>query len=415
MKTPLSDAINAHKVHLSFHTPAHSGVLSTEDITELSYSGNLLTRAGAVGESERLVAEAYGADEAFFVTSGATAAVHAAMSVFAGETFLVLGQAHKSVFSGLRLFAGRALYLGTTEGIREALDTLSPRVIVITSPDYFGNALDIEEISRLCIAKNIALIIDAAHGAHFAFCSKLPNRATEYGDMVIHSLHKTLPVLTGGALLLTKKQYADRALFALSELHTTSPSYPVMLSIERAVATMREQGERLWGETLEEVAHFTRTLPAPYQAVKSDDPTRLVLRSPYSGEAVAAALEARGIYPEMSYGNKVVFIVHPFNAEKLVSLTWALGDIGKLEEAAGEPQVPKYASPVALVTKGKWEGIPLLEAEGRTLYREIGYYPPGVPLYLPGRVLSAEDIALITSAGNSVFGLDKGRVFVVSL
>jgi len=414
MKTPLSDAVNAYKAHISFHTPAHSGVLSQEDITELSYSGNLLSREGAIGESERLTARAYGADEAFYITSGATTAVHAAMSVFSGGTFLVFGQAHKSVFSGLRKFAKDAYYLGEREGLKKALATVAPEVLLITSPDYFGNVLDIPEISRLCKVKNVRLIIDAAHGSHFAFCSKLPLTASLYGDLVIHSLHKTMPVLTGGALLLCKNEYSERAQFALGELHTTSPSYPVMLSIERAVASMSAQGERLWTETVRTVEEFSMILPAPYEVVKNDDPTRLVLRSPYAGDAVAAGLEERGIFSEMSYQNTVVMIVTPYNADKLIRLAEALGTLGTLANFDRVTEIPRYPKAEKLAIRGSWESVSLIHAAGRTLYKEVGCYPPGVPVFLPGRVLSKEDTDLIAAAGKSVFGLDKGRVFVVS-
>jgi arginine/lysine/ornithine decarboxylase len=414
MKTPLSDAVNAKKAHVSFHTPAHSGVLSSEDITELSYSGNLLTHSGAIGESERLVAEAYGADEAFYVTSGATTAIHAAMSIFAGETFLVFGPAHKSVFSGLRQYAGKAFYLDALSELSKALDAINPQVLIATSPDYFGNVLDMEQIDRLCKAKHIALIIDASHGAHFPFCTQFPVKASLYGDLVIHSLHKTLPVMTGGALLLTTERYREKAVFALCEVHTSSPSYPVMLSIERAVAGMCKNGEQLWEKTLQEIRHFAVFLPAPYEMVKNDDPTRLVLRSPYDGETVAAALEARGIYPEMSYRDTVVFIVNPFNADKLIALSSALADMKNLSCASKEgPDIRSFPEAVEIRTKGRWESVPLEAAQGRILYREIGYYPPGVPLFLPGSILSAEDIARIDAEANRLFGLDKGCVFVV--
>ena len=116
---------------------------------------------------------------------------------------------------------------------------IKPSALVVTSPDYFGNTLDLEYIKGLCESCGAALIVDAAHGSHFAFCDRLPVSATGYGDLVIHSFYKTMPVMTGGALHC-KESTPKRAAFALSEIHTTSPSYPVMLSIESAVAVMSE-------------------------------------------------------------------------------------------------------------------------------------------------------------------------------
>jgi arginine/lysine/ornithine decarboxylase len=414
MKTPLNDAVKKYLNHTSFHTPAHCGVISLTDITELSYSGNLFAGGGVIQESERLVSEAYGAEQTFFVTSGATTALHAAMAVFEGECVLVFGSAHKSVFSGLRLFAGSGYYMNDIEGLEGALRDIKPSALVVTSPDYFGNTLDLEYIKGLCESCGAALIVDAAHGSHFAFCDRLPVSATGYGDLVIHSLHKTMPVMTGGALLHCKREYAERAAFALSEIHTTSPSYPVMLSIESAVAVMSEEGGKLWRGVIDKVAGFAKALPSPYEVVKTDDPTRLVIASPYDGAEVCAGLERRGIFAEMSYQNKEVFIVNPYNADKLHLLGGALSEIKGLKEYNEATAPPIYKAPRKLLLKASYELTAAGGAAGRVLYREIGYYPPGVPLYLPGQELDERDAAFLQSKGKMLFGLDNGRVYVVS-
>lgn len=414
MKTPITDAINRYKEHISFHTPAHCGVLSPYDITELSYSGNLLSHEGVINESEQLVSKAYGAECTLFVTSGATIALHAAMAVFWGETFLVLGAAHKAIFSGLRLFAKDAFYLDEYALLEKALKDIRPRALIVTSPDYFGNTLNLNNISVLCARLGVALIIDAAHGAHFPFCSKLPYSATFYGDLVIHSLHKTMPVLTGGAVLHCKKEYYEKAVFAMGELHTSSPSYPVMQSIEAAVAAMEQDGERLWSEVLDEVHKFAKGLSSPYRYIKNDDPSRLVIASPYEGAEVAKALETKGIFCEMSYEDTVVFIVNPYNADKLPMLQNALERIGGLNDCKQQLQFPFYGTPRKLTIRGVCKRVSLQDAIGKTLHREIGCYPPGVPLFLPGHVLSKRDIEFLSVFGKSFFGIDNGAVFVVS-
>lgn len=413
MKTPLADAVNKHLNHISFHTPAHCGGISRYDITELPYSGNLFSRDGVIAESEKEVSAVYAADKTLFVTSGATTALHAAIAAFAGKTFIVFGGAHKAVFSGLRQFAGDAYYLNDWEGLGAALSDIKPDAVIVTSPDYFGNTQPLQAIRTLCDGCGTALIIDAAHGSHFAFCGKFPVSAAEYGDLVIHSLHKTLPVMTGGALLHCKARYYDRAMYTLSELHTSSPSYPVMLGIESAVALMSVEGGTLWSGVIDGVKRFCLSLAPPFTVCKNDDPTRLVVESPYDGGEVSLMLNKAGIYPEMSFGNKVVFIVNPYNADKLPELAKAYSRIEGLTPCVNAPQPTMYKEPVKLLLKANYERVPLKYAAGRTLYKEVGYYPPGVPLYLPGHLLSVEDCNFISINANRVFGLDNGDVFVV--
>lgn len=415
MKTPLADAINKRLSHISFHTPAHCGVISPHDITELSYSGNLIAHSGAIKESEDIAALLYGAEHTLFVTSGATVALHTAMAIFKGGKYLVFGNAHKAVFAGLRLFASQAFYFNDITALEATIQEVQPAVLIITSPDYFGNNLDLEYINSVTQRYNIPLIIDAAHGAHFAFCTNLPNLATKYGDLVIHSLHKTLPVLTGGAVLHCKQSYYDAAVFALGELHTSSPSYPVMLSIEAAIATMSSIGQELWDNTLAAVANFTKALPQPYRVVSNSDTTRLVIESPFIGEKVAEELEKQDIYCEMSYENKIVFIVHPYNASKLPQLLGAISGIRDLS-IFSTPQytLPVYSKPQPIIIKGGYCAIPIKDAAGKILYKEVGWYPPAVPLFLSGHLLSRKDIDFLSDYANTLYGIDNGCVYVVS-
>lgn len=414
MKTPLADAINKRLYHISFHTPAHCGVISPHDITELSYSGNLIAHSGAIKESEDIAAISYGAEHTLFVTSGATVALHTAMAIFKGGKYLVFGNMHKAVFAGLRLFAAEAFYFNDAAALEAAIQKTQPAVVIVTSPDYFGNNLDLEYISGFALRYNTPLIIDAAHGAHYAFCSNLPQSATKYGDLVIHSLHKTLPVLTGGAVLHCKQRYYDAAVFTLGELHTSSPSYPVMLSIEAAIATMTSVGQELWDNTLAAVADFSKALPLPYKAAGSDDPTRLVIESPFMGEAVAAALEKCDIFCEMSCENKVVFIVTPYNAAKLPRLLQVISNIRDLPDCSIPPyKVPVYSKPQPIIIKGGYCAVPIKDAVGKRLYKEVGWYPPAVPLFLPGHLLSLKDTHFLSDYANTLYGVDNGCVYVV--
>lgn len=419
MKTPLNNAIREHREHISYHTPAHSGVIVDsglfsvkDDITELPYSDNLHCPSGVLKESERLVSEAYGADHTFFVTTGATTAVHIALHACRGKTVLIAGNAHVSVFNAARLYCGSVFYTGSIDNLANDIQSSHAEVVVVTSPDYCGNTLPLQEIQSICGAEKAALIIDASHGSHFAFCGKLPVSATKYGDMVIHSAHKTLPALTSAALLHTTEKWRERVQMSFNTIHSTSPSYLILASLERAVALMSEKGEKIYRAVIDVIDAFKEALPPPFIALQNDDPTRLVLSSPYFEEEIKKALEQKNIYPEAAFDGKIVFIVTPFNCPSLPYVLKVLMNLKNMTLRKEEAPV----TPLPLTKLSYQEEfifVPLDTAAGRTAYREAGIYPPGVPRILSGQTVQPEDVSILKKNTGRTFGLDNGMLAVV--
>ena len=414
MRTPLRDALQAHLDHLSFHTPAHSGVCVFSDdprfdVTELDFSDNLHAPTGVLAESMAETAAAFGVDFVRYVTAGATAAIHTAILAADGP-YLVFGSAHKSVFNGLRL-KGAESYVYTARDLPAALEKTRAKTLIVTSPDYYGNCLPLKNIARTAHAFGCTVIVDASHGSHFAFSQKLPVSASEYGDIVIYSLHKTMPVPTGGALIACRAAYAETVSAAFEICHTTSPSYPIMTAIEGAVDLFRREGEALYERVFDALDGFERDLPKPFSIVRAEDRTRLVLTSPYLGTAVADALQRHEIYPECADGSRVTLIVTPFNARHLGRVTEVLRQQRAYPPAEPEPHFPRGM--VQLSFGKEFEAVPLSDAIGRIAYREAGLYPPGTPVVYSGEVLSEEKAELLKKWGNRTFGLDCGRILVV--
>ena len=415
MRAPILETLEKHKNHLSFHTPGHNGGIvldSRLDVTELSFSDNLLSASGVIKESEMEVAKAYGVERVLYSTAGATILILTIIRALRKRgTFLVYGDAHKSVYNGLRI-SGVKAYFYKGENLAKILDVTQAKVVVCTSPNYFGDTLDLKEISNICSAKGAILVVDASHGAHFAFSTKLPVSATEYAPLVIHSQHKVMRTLTGGASLCFAAEYEKEILTAFKELHTTSPSYLVMTSIEGAVKELTESGEELYSKVIEEVENFTKKASGNYKAIKTDDPTRLVIEVKCDGESISKQLEEKGIYAETVYGNKIVFIVTPYNYQGLTRLAEAL-------------QTCDYSTPynaiiieekeefIELVLDGEWEEVSLDDCVGRVSYREVGLYPPGVPVIFPGEKISREKAEFIKDNFNITFGLENDSIVVL--
>ncbi len=408
---------NAKKVR--FHTPGHSGKAEGAglyDVTELSYSDNLLHPQGEIAVLEKKIASVYKAEACFISTQGATTSLWEA--VFATKDrgdYLLIGAIHSSVYNALRAFSLRAYHVDRLT--KDAALPASVKTAVVTSPDYFGNCLPLQELSDFLHSKGIAVICDAAHGSHFVFSDDFPPAANRFADLTVYSLHKTLPVTTGGSILVVNdEKYAEKCVLARKILHGTSPSYITLCSIEKAFEKSKEDYENEYREVFSYIKRFSENLKKPFSVAVSDDRTRLVITSPFFGADVAAALEEAGFVAEMSSKNKAVFIVTSANADRLNELVSA---INTLDTVAFKPyQAEKiyyteHKVPTLLTFGGDWEEVPLQNAAGRKLYVEVGLYPPGVPLAYSHDALTKEMIGVLSSHPNNRFGLSGNNVYVI--
>lgn len=411
----LEDKILSNKDKIRFHTPAHGRLdpsLLECDITELCYSDNLFKPDNVLKELEIYLASAYRAEAAFLSTQGATFGIQQAVYALLNRgAFLIIGRAHVSVYNAMRLF-NCISYHADELNLKDIPSNVG--CVILTVPDYFGNTLPLENIYPALREKNIALIVDAAHGAHFAFSTKLPVSASEYSDLAVLSLHKTLPVLTGGSLLCCRKEYADRCLFARNTLHSTSPNYMTLCTAEKAVKEFSSHGESYYDSIKIAVEEFSNLLTEPFRVVKNNDFSRLVVASPYEGAAVANALFEEGFVAETSMDNRVVFIVTHYNYRSLTDLAEKFGDIKNLPPYQAEPHLfAAHSRPYLLEFSGEWETVPLLKAVGRKLYTEAGLYPPGTPLIYAGEILTPDKARYLDIFSERSFGLVNGCVRVL--
>ena len=392
--TPLYDALVKYKsISARFHMPSHGGEREIDgeglydsapfDVTELSFSDDLSASAGVILEAEELAAKAYGADHTLFFTAGATDALRTALLVVRERRIAYLGDMHKSFHAARRLFSLDVTDISSVEEIEGG----GFGAVCVTSPDYYGRVRDIAVLAEKCHKAGALLIVDEAHGAHFAFSSLLPESAVKYADLVIHGAHKTLPVYTGGAMLHVRDPFYLRAREARREVIGSSPSYLVMASIDYARDLFEREGEALYAALRVEIDGVKRAHPT-VSVLPADDFTRVVVFKSNCGYALCAALEREGIFVEATDADRVVLIVTPYNID---ALDRAFEVMEKCREE--NPKNPDISDII-----------------GKASLYDVGIYPPGVPLVRAGEIFSKEKVAILQANLDRLFGTVDGRI-----
>ena len=450
--TPLADALRryAAKGRASFHTPGHkgragllAGLASLEyDLTELPETGSLYDGGDAIEQAERLAAPAFGAAETLFSAGGCTLCIQAMLLLGAGPggRVLLLRNAHRSAVHAAALLGLEPVWLwpgrdGRPEpaAIENALkEDENIRAVYITSPDYYGRLADVPAVGAVCRKAGVPLLTDNAHGSHLGAFGLHP--LAHGAAMSADSCHKTLPVLTGGAMLQIGRRpdgfpWAGRAEAkgAMALFGSTSPSFPVLASLDLARDWWVRAGEAAYRLTAEETALLRETareqglaaLDGPLQ-----DPARLTLDTGGAGVDGGEAAEffrSRGCEPEYADGRYVVFILTPFNAPaERVRLREAIRGMavalrrgrflgrGARRAAEGEERYAAYAwdgtRPEAVCSPREallapCEMVPAEKAAGRVAARTACPCPPGIAAVVPGERITEETAVRLKQAG----------------
>ncbi len=451
-----------------FHMPGHKrNTMSTPfegafrcDITEIDGFDNLHDESGLILDAEKRANKLYGAKETFFLVNGSTCGVLSAVSaaVPMGGTILAARGSHKALYHAAYIRNLDIKYLPykinskfeipeayTAEDIRPYLSK-DIAAVFITSPTYEGKSSDIAEISKLCHENNIPLIVDAAHGAHFGFgntnnTDKKEKSSTDYtfvpesavtqgADIVIHSVHKTLPSMTQTALIHINGELIDGALVKryLRIYQSSSPSYILMASIEQCMEEMDKNGAEYIDKLLSfrnHIAEETRELKNIYIPGKSeiDDPCKVLITDvsgTMTGQQIYDILrEEYALQLEMA-GQKIALaiITGSDRLEGIKRLTEALKAIDSKIETIKESEksvasssfdhnkeekeplyrdIPRKELSLTNAWNSECELVAIEEAQGRCSGEFINLYPPGIPIIVPGEVFSKEIIDEIKS------------------
>ena len=430
---------------LRFHLPGHKGKgmgnlldgAMRIDYTEIPPTGNLYGEDGIIQQAEGLAARHFGAGSCFFLTCGATQGIKAALAAFcgAGEAVVLDRNCHGSALDACVLldlhptwvwpaFGSEAGLSGdiAPQALREALRQSGARAALVTSPTYYGHLLDIEALAAAARSAGAVLLVDAAHGSHLRACG-LPDAMAQGADAAVFSAHKTLTAFGQGALLLTKeggKGFAQRVRGLTALFGTTSPSYPIMASLDLARARLEEQPEA-WPATVRHCAAVAaRLTDAGFRVLSpraGTDPARLTLDTAWRGipgHDAARHLRQHGIEVEMADARHIVCIVTPADSEgdlsALASSLEALPAGAPLPLGLLEPPRLSAAMTPRQARFSPSETMPLARSAGRIAACSLSPYPPGVPVVACGESIDEKAIEYLLQKGYN--GVDKVHIVV---
>lgn len=483
MKKSLFSELKAYgeSDYYAFHMPGHkrnpdSGPLSEVyqfDITEIDGFDNLHQADGIIKEAQERAAALYHSKETYFLVNGSTSGILTAISSIAGRggKLIIARNCHKSVYHGAFLNHLKLEYIcpdiveefGISDGIKaeqveKKLEEIAAKEgipvaqtgsvvagIVITSPTYDGILSDVRGIVRTAHSYGIPVIVDQAHGAHFGFHPAFPESAvTEGADLVIHSVHKTLPAPTQAALLHCNSSIIDSEVIRkyLKIYQSSSPSYLLMAGIDTCMEIVEREGkerlERLLFYRMEltkevKKLRYIRIYPSMVEQKKNgrdvsmdfvsgtEEPGRILISvkgTKFTGQQLYDALrESYHLQMEMCASDYVIAILSMMDRkEGFERLSMALVQIdrelcerekeltGYNEEIfmAYQEYQPEAVYEMSDVFMAVSHYIPLGEAQEKIAADFVNLYPPGIPILVPGEKIDDRIIRMIKSY------LDKG-------
>lgn len=455
---PLLEALTACslKSHASFYAPGHkrgigSPIALTDllgsqvfqaDLPELPELDNLFAPGGAIAEAQALAAHTFGAEQTWFLVNGSTCGIMAAIlaTCAPGEKIILPRNVHQSAIVALILSGAIPVFIHPEyDPILDLAHSITPetvatalvqhpdaKAVLMIYPTYFGVCGDIAAIADLTHQYNIPLIVDEAHGAHFAFHADLPMSALQAGaDLTVQSTHKTLSALTQASMLHVQGNRIDRDRVSqsLQLVQSTSPNYLLLASLDAARGQMATEGQTLMERTLrlaDEARSRLQAIPLvtlnPEQATTSGfyalDRTRLTITVSKLGidgfTADEILHQQLGVTAELPSLRHVTFIFSLGNTEadvdRLVAAWETLAADGvadvadKIPVGTGELLKAKQAMSPREAFFARSEMISIDQAcdpselgnANRISAELVCPYPPGIPVLMPGEYITQD-------------------------
>ncbi|MFS0784121.1 aminotransferase class I/II-fold pyridoxal phosphate-dependent enzyme [Bacillus sp. 1P06AnD] len=453
--TPLFDGLKQFiaKQPISYHVPGHKNGLLYEhigegifnallqmDATEVEGLDDLHEAEGIIEEAQQLLSKAYNSAKSYFLVNGSTVGNLAMILGVCreGDTVLVQRNCHKSIMNALALVKAKPIFLkpylnekwGIAEGvpyntIQKAIKQHpDAKAVILTYPTYYGTGEDITEHIALAHEKGIQVLVDEAHGAHFIAGAPFPRSSLTMGaDYVVHSAHKTLPAMTMGSYLHMGKysRERERVHHYLQMLQSSSPSYPIMASLDLARSYIATYSKKDAQYIAEMSAIFKRNLNqieciAVLENTSGiNDCLKMAIMTDgtFTGLALQEELATLGVYTELADVHKVLFILpllkkgqhYPFE-QTVQIVSKAVEQLKEKENKLADEAfgLGDYSAEIVSLSIGfsdmescTKEMVPLAAAAGRIAAETITPYPPGIPLLLNGETISEGHVGKIQS------------------
>lgn len=434
-----------NKDRCRFHMPGHKQALDFKkffpiaplDVTELSYSDDLQCPTGAIKCAQEDIAQIIGAKHSYITTDGSTSGVMAMLYAASkhGGKIIVPRNSHKSVFNACRLLQIEPVIV---QGEENQGVLLPPDVelieklirgdagiagIVVTSPDYYGNVAPLCEYAQVLKKYNRLLLVDGAHGSHLIYEEDRHLHASAYADAWVDGAHKTLPTLTQGAVLsLNNESLKNEIEEGLSIFRTSSPSYPIMASVEYGVKLMHYYHDVL-RRAKASVLEIKDYLKDKISFYPSQDWTKIAVdfkSIDVDPNIVVPVLEKKGIYAELCDGRYIIFYASPMMEparinELQAALFWVCSQKKFRGTYKDVPALPKadrtYSYLYALKKRGEYVGLD--DAVGRMSAENVGVSPPCIPVIVAGEIVTEEAVKYLRERRSGTFGIMDGKIKVV--
>ncbi len=475
-KIPLIEALitSINQNNAAFYAPGHKkgqGIsqpletllgktVFTADLPELPELDNLFAPSGVIQKAQELAAEAFGADQSWFLVNGSTCGIIAAILAICnpGDKIILPRNIHQSAIAGLILSGAVPIFINpeydplwdlaysiTSETLESALKENSDvKAVMVVYPTYHGICGDIRAIADLTHRYGIPLLVDEAHGGHFTFHRDLPPSALSVGaDLTVQSTHKVLGAMTQASMLHLQGNRIEpqRISHALQLIQSTSPSYLLLASLDGARQPMALQGEELLEKTIE-LAKIARNklsqieglsilnLAKPIPGFHYLDITRLTINITalgLSGFEVDEILhEQLGVTSELPMLRHLAFIISIGNTtDDIIQLITAFQTLSNsyysphhplgLSDSRSHhpsPLLPIPPSPHPPLSPREaffavTEMVDFNHSIGRISGELICPYPPGIPVLMPGeeiRKQALEYVETVLALGASITG-----------
>ncbi len=454
-KTPLFTHLLEHakKNPIQFHIPGHKKGFGMDkefkdyigqnalsiDLINIAPLDDLHHPHGVIKEAQELAAEAFGADYTFFSVQGTSGAIMTMVLSVVGpnEKIIVPRNVHKSILSAI-IFAGATpIFIHpemdhnigiahgiTTNSVKRALEEHpDAKGVLVINPTYFGISANLKEIVDLVHQYHIPVLVDEAHGVHIHFHDKLPISAMQAGaDMAATSVHKLGGSLTQSSVLNVKKGLINphHVQSVISMLTTTSTSYILLASLDAARRNLAINGRELLDYTIELAQYLRKNvnqingLYCPgedilgSEATYDYDPTKILISVKelgYTGYEVEKWLRNNyNIEVELSDLYNILAIVTPGDTyQDIDTFIKALQHLAKEQNHTGNlthakvqlPNIPALALSPRDAFYADKEVIPLENSVGHVIAEFVMVYPPGIPILLPGEVITQDNIDYI--------------------
>lgn len=448
-----------HKRYEGGETPSFWKEYYKRDITEIDGFDGLHHADGILKEAMERAAELYHSQHTYFLINGSTAGVLTAImaAVPRGGSLIMMRGSHKSAYHGILLGGMRGIYLPSKTDAATGMDlgVTADQVIsmaeahpeagavFLTSPTYEGFSMPLREIAEELHKRNQLLIVDAAHGAHFGMADYLPENAVDAGaDIVIHSLHKTLPSPTQTALLHVNgsRVRISQVERYFSVFQTTSPSYVLMAGIDECICMLQKSKERFFTafyqkrkklhDSLDGLKHirivdaFTPlSIPDSIPDYYVPEMGKLLLipdQEYMTARELHDALRVQyHLQPEMATPTYVLLFLTIMDTEEgYRRLSDALHEIDnnmekidntkKYLKKRGKGDLPEAVYTIAEADTMEGEWISAEDAIGRISQGVVAVYPPGQPLLVPGERITEqiiEELKYCRNNGCEVHGI----------